>query len=45
MHILIPSNGADGAHHDAGPAADAFFQADYDVARLIVSTNAARNAG
>lgn len=45
MHFLIPSDGADGAHHNAGPAADAFLKVDDDVARFIVFANTARNAG
>ena len=44
MHVFISLNGADGAHHDAGPAADAFFQVDCDVSRFFIFANPAGNA-
>ena len=44
MHVLMALNGADRAHHDAGPASDAFFQVDDYFTSLVIFANAAGDA-
>jgi hypothetical protein len=45
MHCIISCDGSDRTHHNAGPAAHTFFEADKDIAGVFVFANASRNTG
>ncbi len=45
MQALVPHDGAEGAHHDAGPARDASFRIDPDLSRVLISGHSAGDAG
>jgi hypothetical protein len=45
MQSFVPHDGAERAHHDAGPARDALFRIDPDVSRIFVFGHSAGDAG
>ena len=45
MPQFIPCDGADGTHHNAGPAADAPIKVHQDIACALVFADASRNTG
>ncbi len=45
MQSFVPDDGAERAHHDAGPARDALFRIDPDVSRIFVLGHSAGDAG